>query len=104
MNINLTEIEIDLKSPQLVSDIYEVRDNENENGNYITEIIINETILDIIDKVNFIYVKNGLEPTKEIKKVGYLMDLQVYLDPDREDNFITFINDKKESFNIDIIL
>ena len=56
----------------------------------------------MIDTINFTYVKDALEPTDVIKKVGYLMNLKVYLDPHRKSNNIIFTNDKQEICELEV--
>ena len=102
--INFTEIEENMKPYHLVFAIYEVRDNQAEKDKEYTSIIINEKILDMIDTINLTYIKDGLEPTNVIKKVAYLNNLQVYLDPHRETNNITFTNDNDEKYELEVIL
>jgi hypothetical protein len=101
--IKFTGIHEKMKGVHLVLAIYEVRDIQEENGKIFTDIILNETILDMIDEINFTYVKNGLEPSKVIKKVGFLNNLQVHLDPIRETNCITFTNENKEIYELNVI-
>lgn len=103
--IDFTDIEEEMKAVQLILAIYEVRDDQEEiHDKFFTDIILNEMILKMIDEINFIYVKDGLEPTTVIKKVGFLNNLQVYLDPNRKTNNITFTNENKETYELEVIL
>lgn len=103
--IDFSDIKEEMINVELVLAIYNVRDNQEEiHDRLFTDIILNETILEMIDEINFIYVKDGLEPTKVTKKVGFLNNLQVYLDPNRETNDITFTNVDKETYELKVIL
>jgi hypothetical protein len=104
--INLKDVSDEMKGVYLVSKIYEIHNyfNENEEKNYDI-ILLNENLLEMIDSINFIYVKDGLEPSDYIKKVGYLLNLFVYLDPKQEENYIIFTNDQKDSkLKVNVIL
>lgn len=102
--IDLTQTPENMIPVYLVREIYDIRDTQAEDEKDFDQIIVNDTILEIIDRVNFTYVKDGLEPTEVIKKVGYLMNLTVYLDPHRESNNIIFTNDKNETLVLEVKL
>jgi len=105
-NLDLTKVDEKMKSVYLVLGIYEFRDIQNDDNEKIyDQIILNEKILNMIDTINFIYVKDGLEPSGDtIKKVGYLTNLQVYLDPQRISDNIIFTNDDKDTFELEVLL
>ena len=102
--LDLSGLNEKMKSVDLVLAIFEIRDNQFDNNKIFTDIFLNDFMLDMIDEINFIYLKDGLEPTNIIKKVGYLNNLNVYLDPNRKTNNITFMTDDKEIYELEIIL
>lgn len=79
---------------KIVSFLYEIRDNFliNDNIEY-TDIIVNYKILYLIDEINFTYVKGlDLNNIQHITKIGYLLNLKVYLDPIMDENNIILLN------------
>lgn len=102
--INLQEIPDYMVGYEIVSKLYDLRDNFifNNDIEYDT-LITNLKIIDLIREVNFVFVKDVgiLEDIKEIRKVGNLMNFQVYLDPLHGDDIIMTAKDK-EPFTIKV--
>jgi phosphopantetheine adenylyltransferase len=94
-----------MKAVYLVLRIYDVHNqNADQEEKIFDHIIVSQKVLDMIDSINFTYVNDGLEPTEVIKKVGYLLNLHVYLDPHKETDNVTFTNDNKETYELEVIL
>jgi hypothetical protein len=91
-DIDLSSINTNIKNVYLVLKILDI---QNDGVNEFKSIIVNEKILNMIDSINFIYIKDGLEPTDVIKKVGYLLNLEVYIDPLNTDNVVIFNTELK---------
>ena len=105
LGLDLTKVDEKMKPVYLVLGIYEFRDIQNDDNEKIyDQIILNEKMLNMIDTINFTYVKDGLEPSDTIKKVGYLTNLQVYLDPHQVSDNIIFTNDDKDTFELEVLL
>lgn len=102
--INLQGIPDFMIGYEIVSRIYDFRDNFIfNNGIEYNELIMNLKILDLIREVNFVFVKGVgiLEDIKEIRKVGNLMNFQVYMDPLHDDT-ITMITKDQQPVTIKI--
>lgn len=114
----MTEFTIDIsKEPEyikgylVVNYIYSVRDKflfpekdspDDDDIVEYDELIVNENILNLIDEINFIYIKDN-EHKDKIRKVGNLLNFKVYLDPLGDNNIKMFSKGEKMIY-IEIIL
>ena len=103
--INVSMVKEEMKAFYLVQSIYDVHYHYAEtNDMELDRLYMNEKLLDMIDDINFAYIKDGLEPTDVIKKVGYLLNFHVYLDPNQEKDYIIFTNENKDIVEVDVII
>ena len=94
-----------MKPVYLIQSIYDIHYHFAEvEEKILDQLIMNEKLLDMIDDINFAYIKDGLEPTDVIKKVGYLLNFHVYLDPNQEKDYIIFTNDNKDIVEVNVII
>lgn len=101
-NINLSQCENDnIKSIYLVIRIYEFVDHFLDEELELDQLIVGENIFDIINTINFVYSKES-KNINNIHKVGFLRNLQVFLDPNKKDNNIIFTNDNKDTRILEI--
>lgn len=110
----MTEIELDLTEVKdymvgysIVSKIYEIRD-ENIFADIVinyTDLIMNINLINLIDELNFVYVKDVgiLDKIKEIQKIGNLLNFSVYLDPNHPNDIITMLNKDGQKVEIKIL-
>lgn len=101
-NIDLSKIKNYMKNVYLVLKILEIHQSYIEKNLYYNSIIVTNTLLDMIDNINFIYIKDGLEPSEDIKKIGYLLNLEVYLDPSATDNVVIFNSETDEKIHLNV--
>lgn len=110
----MTEYKIDVSSEpdymkgyHLVKSIYNIRDIYlfPEEGDSIVydKLVVNKTILNIIDEINFIYVKDNETDENSIRKVGNLLNFKVYLDSS-SDNVIKMFAKGEKMILINVIL
>lgn len=95
-----------MKGYHVVKSIYNIRDTYlfSEDGDSVEydTLVVNKDILDVIDEINFIYIKdNGDENT--VRKVGNLLNFKVYLDP-HSDNTIKMFAKSEKMILIEVIL
>lgn len=105
--IDISEIiDESIKPVYLVLGIYEIHNYFAENEDRILDhLVMNEKLLDMIDDINFVYVKDGLEPTDVKKRVGFLLNHTVYLDPEIKDDIIIFTNeDNSDNVKVQVII
>jgi len=101
-DIILSEHSNHMKSYFLVSRIYDIffklSTDENEEPIEFKSITINPYILDYIRETNFVFLGNIgiIDDIKELKKVGMLLNFEVFLDPTLSENKVIFYNDKKD--------
>jgi len=99
--IDLSEYKDNMKSYYLVSKIYEIVGyfaELEENPIFYTDIETNmDLIIDYISDLNFVFLGNigSLEKIKETKKIGQLMGLQVFMNPNLKENKIIFRDPEK---------
>jgi len=97
-----------MKGYHLVKKLYDIRDTYlfSEDQDLVieyNELLINKEILDIIDEINFVYIKNFNYDAEEVNKVGNLLNFIVYLDP-KGDNIIKMFAKGEKMILIEIIL
>lgn len=103
--IDVSNVKGKMRAFYLVQSIYDVHYHYAEiNDIELDRLYMNEKLLNIIDDVNFAYIKDGLEPTEVVKKVGYLLNFHVYLDPNQEKDYIIFTNENKDIIEVDVII
>lgn len=97
-----------LKPYYLTIKIYEIcGDLFDDDGNPVTfsEIETNLELLEYITEINFAYSK-GAKPFDEIKeektKIGQLLGLSVFLNPEIKENYIIFSNGDNNNNNNNI--
>lgn len=104
--INLNDVQEYMIGYNIVSKIYEIRDEFlfNEDKIEYNELIIGHKTLDYISEINFTFTKNvyKIEDIEEVSKVGNLLNFEVYLDP-YHDNIITMMQKGKNKIEIKII-
>jgi hypothetical protein len=109
LKLNLKEYNENMFSYYIISHIYEIRDFyifDDDNKTEYNTLIVNLKLLNYITEINFTFVKGVgiLEDIKEVKKVGNLLNFEVYLDPIMSDNEIIMTTNEKSSLvNIEII-
>lgn len=106
--LDLTSTKEMMKSYYLIKKIYEIHNNMRELENDPIEynlITTNLKLLDYIRDMNFVFVGGVgiLDKIKEYKKVGNLLNLQVFLDPNQVENKITFHNEQRDK-NYELIV
>jgi hypothetical protein len=104
--LDLSKIKEDMKHYYLVSKIYEICDMFEEKEITYNIITINHKMLDYIREVNFIFSSDVgiVEDIKEKRKIGQLLHLQTFLDPNQTENEIIFSNDNSESFILEVTI
>lgn len=96
-----------MKGYHVVKSIYNIRDiylfsEEGDSVEY-DELLVNKDILDVIDEINFIYIKDNSTDEKIVRKVGNLLNFKVYLDP-YGDNTIKMFAKGEKLINIEVII
>lgn len=106
--INLKDVKEYMYGYNIVTRIYEIRDdfyfaNGDDKIEY-NELIVSFKILDYIREINFVFSPGVgiLEDIKEIRKVGNLLNFQVYLDPNYGDS-IMMIKEGKPPIYIQVL-
>jgi len=100
-NIDLTTTKNTMKSYYLIKKIYEIHnkmiDNEDNPIEYKL-ISTNFKLLDYIREINFVFVSDVgiIDEIKEYKKVGNLLNLQVFLDPNLKEDKIIFHTENRD--------
>lgn len=89
----------------IVSKIYEIRDNFlfSEESIEYKGLVTNLKIIENIREVNFVPTKDAgiLDQVAEVKKVGNLLNFEVYLDPLHLDE-VTFVAPETREFKLKI--
>jgi len=99
--IDLTTMKDYMKSYFLIKKIYDIHfellNNDDNPINYKL-ITVNFNILNRIRDINFSFVSNVgiLDQIKEYKKVGNLLNLQVFLDPNLKEDKIIFHTEQRD--------
>jgi hypothetical protein len=92
----------------IVSKIYDIRDIfyfAEKNSYEYKEMSLNLKVFNTIREINFIFSKNIdiLEDIKERKKIGILMNFEVYLDPTITEDVIILHHPEKERIELKLI-
>lgn len=109
--INLKDIKEYMFGYLIVNKIYEIRDyydlleEDKDNKKKYNKLIINLKILDYIRDINFVVLPNIgiLEDIKEFKKIGFLLNFHVYIDPENIDDNIIMSKNDEDPINIKVI-
>ena len=105
--LNLKDVKDYMIGYYIVSKIYEIRDDfyfAEEKIEYDT-IITNLKIINLINEINFVYLKDIpiLDQIKELTIIGILLNFKVYLDPLQNDDNIIISKEGQREHNIKII-
>lgn len=106
--IDLTKVNVIMRSYYIVKKIYDIHnDNKDSDDNPIEYklITINLKILDLIREINFIFLPNVgiVYDIEEYRKIGNLLNLQVFLDPNQtEDKVIFHTEDRTKSYELKV--
>lgn len=108
--IDISEIKETMKSYYLIKKIYEIHNEHREKEDNPIEyklITVNPNVLDYIRDVNFIFVGDVgiIDQIKKYRKVGNLLNLQVFLDPFQTENKVIFHNEQRDQiYELNVII
>jgi hypothetical protein len=105
--IDITHVQKHMIGYVIVSEIFDVRDSfyfDDQEPTEYKELSLNLKVFDAIREVNFIFSKDVgiLEDIKERKKIGILMNFEVYLDPSLSEDIVILHHPEKEKVEIKI--
>jgi len=104
--IDITSVPKHMIGYVIVSEIFDIRDSFyfDEEPTEYKELSLNLKVFDAMREVNFIFSKDVgvLEDIKERKKIGILMNFEVYLDPSLPEDVVILHHPEKERVEIKI--
>jgi len=107
LTIDLSKYIEYMKSYYLVSKVYEICGNfydENDNPVNFRRIETNKETINYLSDVNFVFSSDvDMDNLKEKTKVGQLLILEVYFNPDLKNEIFFYDKEDKNSFRLEVL-
>lgn len=105
--INLGDYSDNMKSYHLIHRIYDIYNYffqlEDDYMDYKSIESNMNLILNYISDINFVFIyQDSLDKIKETEKVGVLLNLEVYLNPELDNRIIFWDGEKKNNFELKV--